>query len=59
MNNSFSVLLSFFGLFRVNVSTDATNIDAETETQTGANCSNCITVFFRKTSPAFELQVSN
>ena len=49
MNNLFCTLFYLFGLFRVNnASTDATNGDADTENETDATFSSCITAFPEK-----------
>ena len=48
MNNWLRILLSFFALFRANTSTDATNVDADTENQIGATFSSSL-MYFKKT----------
>ena len=44
----FWILLSFLNYFRVNGSTDATNVDAATENQAVSTFTSCITIFLEK-----------
>ena len=53
MNNFTSLFLDYF---KVNASTDAANVDADTENQTGATFSSCITLFPEKPYQSLSLK---